>query len=93
MPEVREVLARAYVDTAATPYLYSPQVYRVVAQLLGSERILFGSDFPLLPYRRALEHLLPLLRGEASGLQVLQGNARRLLGMEAAEEPPFIPDR
>lgn len=93
MPEVREVLARAYVDTAATPYLYSPQVYRVVAQLLGSERILFGSDFPLLPYRRALEHL------EAGGLtpeereQVLQSNARRLLGMEAEEKPPFIPDR
>jgi len=50
--EVPEVFRRVYFDTAASPYLYRPQIYRLAAEMVGAEKILFGSDFPLLPPKR-----------------------------------------
>lgn len=47
--EVKAALANVYVDTAASPYLYDANVYRVALDILGPEKVLFGSDYPLLP--------------------------------------------
>jgi hypothetical protein len=79
MPEVKQAMGNVYFDTAASPYLYSPQVYSQVAQLVGSDRILFGSDYPLLAQSRLLEEIDSSgLPEDAKGL-ILSGNARRLL--------------
>ena len=48
MPEVKNVLSQVYFDSAASPYLYSPQIYTRVADLIGDTRMLFGSDYPCL---------------------------------------------
>jgi len=54
--EVREAFKNIYFDTAASPYLYSPAIYRYALGLAGAEKILFGSDFPLLkPSRYVME--------------------------------------
>jgi predicted TIM-barrel fold metal-dependent hydrolase len=55
MPEVRESLANVWVDTAATTLLYEPAVFRVVVDLIGAEKVLFGSDFPLLSPKTQLK--------------------------------------
>lgn len=48
MPEVRESLGHVYYDTAASPFLFRPQVYEV-ARLAGAlDKVLLGSDYPLL---------------------------------------------
>jgi hypothetical protein len=48
MPELRQSLRHVYYDTAASPFLYRPDVYQV-ARLAGIlEKVLLGSDFPLL---------------------------------------------
>lgn len=84
MPEVREALADVYFDTAATPFLYDPRVFETVAGLVGADRILFGSDFPLLAQERALKQL------EGTGLSAEEknaiggGNAARLFGLQPA---------
>jgi predicted TIM-barrel fold metal-dependent hydrolase len=81
MPEVKKALANVYFDSAASPFLYTPQVYQQVIQLVGAERVLFGSDYPLLKPRRLLDEIETLgLAGETKAL-VLAGNARRLLGI------------
>ncbi|HEU0169392.1 MAG TPA: amidohydrolase family protein, partial [Chloroflexota bacterium] len=49
-------LPNLYYDSAATEYLYDPRVFATVAGLAGEDRVLFGSDFPLLSQRRALNH-------------------------------------
>jgi hypothetical protein len=57
MPEVRELCATLWFDTAALPHLYRPSALTEVVSLIGAERILLGTDFPLLGlsrYRRAL---------------------------------------
>lgn len=46
-PRVRGVLGNVWYDTAASPLLYDPDVWRRVLDLVGPERILFGSDYPL----------------------------------------------
>lgn len=79
MPEVRETLKNVYYDTAASTYLYNFDIFPVVARITGAERILWGTDYPLLSQAKFLK------RVRASGLSledqaaVLGGNAARLL--------------
>ncbi len=79
MPEVREAMENVYFDTAASPFLYRPEIYSQVSQLVGSDRILFGSDYPLMPPSRLLREIESIdLHAEDKRL-ILSGNARRLL--------------
>ena len=58
MPEVRDLCSTIWFDTAALPHLYRPSAIREVVALVGAERLLLGTDFPLLGmsrYRRALD--------------------------------------
>jgi predicted TIM-barrel fold metal-dependent hydrolase len=50
--EVGEILRNVVYDTAAGPYLYHPQVYRRFADIAGADRLVFGSDYPLLGFAR-----------------------------------------
>jgi predicted TIM-barrel fold metal-dependent hydrolase len=82
MPEVREALSNAWYDTAAVPFLYRPEVYRAVAEMSGTEKILFGSDWPLLSPQRVIDHVREAGFGQAEVNAVLGGNARRLFNLE-----------
>lgn len=79
--EVNEVLKSVWFDTAASPYLYTPDVYRIAADIIGFEKILFGSDYPLLkPQRYFKEMALAGLASHAvNGIAGL--NAARLFGL------------
>lgn len=57
MPDVREALANVYYDCSASPYLYDPSIYRLAVEAVGSRKILFGSDFPLIPVERYLKEI------------------------------------
>jgi len=82
MPEVKEAMSNVFFDTAASPFLYSPQIYNQVIQLVGADKILFGSDYPLLAQSRLLKEIRSLdLPEETKGL-ILSGNAQKLLGIE-----------
>jgi len=79
--EVSETLRNVWVDTAASPFLYRPEIYAVAAKLFGVEKILFGTDFPLLRAGRYFADI------EASGLsdedrqKILGQNAKDLFGV------------
>ena len=81
MGEIKEKFRNVYYDTAATPFLYDSRIYSAAKALGLCEKILFGSDFPLLP------HLRYLAGFEESGLSfeekslILGGNAQKLLGL------------
>lgn len=79
MKSVRKRSANVYYDTAASPFLYAPSVYRIAVEILGPDRILFGSDFPLIRpsrYRREMEE--GGLPADAQAM-ILGRNACRLL--------------
>jgi predicted TIM-barrel fold metal-dependent hydrolase len=81
MPEVRELCRRLWFDTAAVPMLYRDSAYRAVVELCGADRLLFGSDHPLLDPRRYLPDLASLGLSPADHAAVLGGNAAGLLGL------------
>ena len=52
MPEVKNALRNVWFDTAASPFLYSPQIFPTVSDLVGADKILLASDFPLIRFSR-----------------------------------------
>lgn len=55
--EAREVLSQVAYDTAASPFLYDPAIYAVAVKIVGAQRILFGSDYPLILPERYFEEI------------------------------------
>lgn len=49
---VKEALANVWFDSAASPLLYDKRIWRMVCELVGAEKVLLGSDFPLRLYPR-----------------------------------------
>ena len=77
--EVKESLNHVWYDTAASPFLYDPEIWLYAKAMAGLEKILFGTDFPLLKPTRYFKEL------ENSGLSprdieaICGGNAAQLL--------------
>ncbi len=82
MPEVKQAMGNVFFDTAASPLLYSPQVYEQVVQLVGADKILFGSDYPLLAQSRLIKEIESLDLPEETKNLILSGNAQKLLGIK-----------
>ena len=85
---VKKCLRNVYYDTAASPLIYDPKIFRHVIDLIGPDRILYGSDYPLCLHPR--ESKTPnfsrfLTDIHAAGLSpteldaILGDNLRRLL--------------
>jgi len=72
MPEVKALLKNVYFDTAASPFLYKPEIYRRVIDLVGVEKVLFGSDYPLLDAGRYFK--------EIEGLRLAAQTKTKILG-------------
>lgn len=83
MPEVAEALKNVYYDTAASTYLYRFDIFPAAARVVGAQKLLWGTDYPLLSQAKMLR------RVRESGLHgheldaVLGGNAARLLRLES----------
>lgn len=83
MPEIQRLLAgRVWYDTAATVYLYRPEIFSIVTQLVGAEQILFGSDYGLLRQGRIIEHIKGAGLDQRAQALILGENARQLLGLQ-----------
>jgi predicted TIM-barrel fold metal-dependent hydrolase len=80
MGKVKQVLVRVYYDTSAVPYLYRNEVYTVAAATAGTDKLLFGSDYPLLSPARYLAEAADLERELHDA--VFGGNAARLLRLD-----------
>lgn len=79
MPEIKRVTARVYYDTAACPFLYSSKIYLVAASIVGAEKIIFGSDYPLINQTRYFDAIRNSGFSEDNIEKILGKNARGLL--------------
>ena len=82
-------MGNVFYDTAASPLLYDPRIFRAVVDAIGPERILYGSDYPLRLYPRDqkkpdfrpfLEEIERTNLNKAEKILILGQNARQLLG-------------
>jgi predicted TIM-barrel fold metal-dependent hydrolase len=85
MPEVRTTAQNVFYDTAASPLLYAPNIFRAAINIVGDHRVLFGSDFPLILYPKrqkepGMQPFLDEVRGVGLSTtelaNVLSNNAR-----------------
>jgi len=52
MPEMKLALSNAYYDTAAMPWLYGEEIIKAVFAIGAGDKIFYGSDWPILDFRR-----------------------------------------
>ncbi len=57
MPEVAKGMTNVYYDTAASPFIYSKKIYAIAIQIVGVDKIFFGTDFPLISAGRYFKEL------------------------------------
>lgn len=79
--EVKSTLKNVYYDTAASPFLYDTEIYRSGILMAGSDKILFGSDYPLLKPSRYFKEIEKAGLPEEDLAKLLGRNAFELLGI------------
>ncbi|MCJ7664066.1 MAG: amidohydrolase family protein [Desulfobacterales bacterium] len=80
MPEIADICKGVYYDTAASPFLYNRRIYPIAISIIGPQRILFGSDYPLIPPARYKQEMQEAGLAEKELEAILGSNAQRLLG-------------
>lgn len=78
--EVKQKLKNIYFDTAASPFLYDNKIYKYAADLAGIDKILFGTDFPLIKPSRYFEEIKNLGLSAADEEKIMGENAKKLFG-------------
>jgi predicted TIM-barrel fold metal-dependent hydrolase len=77
--DVKAALKNVWFDTAASPYLYDPSIYKLAVDTDVIDKVLVGTDYPLLKIDRYIKDI------EKSGIskidkeKILTGNAYALL--------------
>lgn len=84
MPEVARACRDVHYDCAASPFLYRSEIYRLAAETGCGKRVLFATDYPLIPYERTLADARSGLEGSAHEADIMGLNAARLLGLDRA---------
>ena len=46
-PKIRNILSNVYYDCAASPLLYDMSIFKQMVELVGIDKLFFGSDYPL----------------------------------------------
>jgi predicted TIM-barrel fold metal-dependent hydrolase len=83
MPEVTRALANVFFDTAATVFLYKPEIFKQISQIVGSDKILFGTDYPLMHQNRVIAQIQSSQLPKEDRTRILGANAKKLLYLDA----------
>jgi len=70
-----------FVDTAAQPFLYRGEAGREAFATVPADRLLFGSDFPLISQARQIGEIESAISAGDARDRILGRNARELLGL------------
>jgi predicted TIM-barrel fold metal-dependent hydrolase len=82
MPEVTKALSNVSFDTAATVFLYKPEIFKQMSHIIGSDKILFGTDYPLMHQNRVLAQIQSSQLPEEDKARILGANAQKLLHLD-----------
>jgi uncharacterized protein len=81
MPEVKTCLHNTYYDTAATPFLYQPQIFEHLVNIIGEDKILFGTDYPLMKQNRVISQIKQANISTKAKRLILSDNAKKILSI------------
>ena len=76
---VKETLKNVWYDTAASPFLYDSRIYRYAKDLVGLDKVLLGTDYPLLKPARYRKEMAEAGLSQADVDMVCGQSAAKLL--------------
>jgi len=79
MPEMREKLKNVYYDTAAQPFLYDRKIYEVFKDIGIIDKIILGSDYPLLSPSRYIDNISSTVLSNNDIDKILHRNIEKLV--------------
>jgi len=80
MPEMKLYLRNAWYDTAASPWLYDPGIFNAASAAGVGDKVIYGSDFPILSWSRYNAMLQNSSLSKDEKNQLLSLNARKIIG-------------
>lgn len=80
MPEMRLMLRNARYDTAAWPWLYDEKILDALFAIGAGDKIMFGSDWPILNFQRYAALLASTGLSDERKRDFLSGSAAKFLG-------------
>ena len=83
MPEVSELMKNVFFDTAASPFLYKEEIFRSVTDIIGYDKVVFGTDFPLVEQNRVIRQLMDACIPNEAKEAILYKNGLNVLGMSS----------
>ena len=89
MPEVAKVMTNVYYDTAGSPFLYSGKIYAIARDMVGAEKIFFGTDYPLISPQRYFKELEESSLSKQDREKILGLNFSRLIEGRIKGKPPL----
>ena len=81
MPEIALATRNVVYDSAASTYLYDFSMFAHAERLVGAERIVFGTDYPLLRQKAFLQRVRDSDISPEALTRVLGGTAARVFGL------------
>ena len=81
MPEVPDLIKNVFFDTAASPFLYKEEIFRSVTNIIGYDRVVLGTDFPLLDQNRVIRQLINACISDDAKEAILYKNGLNILGI------------
>jgi predicted TIM-barrel fold metal-dependent hydrolase len=81
MPEVAAATSNVYYDTAASSLLYQARIFGLVPAIVGANKVLFGTDYPILKQTKLLNQVRELRLDPTITASILGTNAQRLLNI------------
>jgi predicted TIM-barrel fold metal-dependent hydrolase len=82
MPEVAKGLDNVFFDTAATVFIYKPEIFEQMSHIISSDKILFGTDYPLMHQNRVIAQVQSSQLPEEDKVKILGANAQKLLSRD-----------
>jgi len=79
MPEINSILDNVFFDSAASNYLYDNRIFDIATRMMNSDKILFGSDFPIISQKAVLNSLNISITDELVKNKILGVNIGNLL--------------
>jgi predicted TIM-barrel fold metal-dependent hydrolase len=85
MPEVHAITRNVVYDSAATTYLYRQAIFEHVTSLVGGDRVLFATDYPILRQDRLLRRVERSMGAHPCYGDLVGGNADRIYNLNPSE--------
>jgi len=79
MKEFSNKFHNSYFDTAAFSYIYEKKIIEIIRDIIGIDKLIFSSDFPVISQKRIIEDILSTNLSDNEKESIFHENINKLL--------------